>query len=274
MLTFIMVISCDDDDCAPCPTYTTPLAWTNGYANLDSYMYFYTDIMSHGGADPNIDSVKVDDSLCNLESSYYYTYGDPYYYASFDEDSDGNPEYVSGDTAVFTMYGDNRSSTCRLVLLDYYDDEADMIIPDDGDTTLTYGESFTCVWTKVDNAEWYGLELNYQVDSSGSNKYINIYTYTTDTTYTIGDTLYGYPVERVYFYALPTTGPNPATNESNWVGDLCSGKLYSYSYFAWVRVYFESASKVSGQPGDLEQKEKPVKSAKEIIQKINETYKK
>ena len=97
ILTFIMVISCDDDDCAPCPIYTTPLAWTNGYVYLDHYMYFYTDIMSHGGADPNIDSVKVDDSLCSLESSYYYTYGDPYYYASFDEDSDGNPDYASGD---------------------------------------------------------------------------------------------------------------------------------------------------------------------------------
>ena len=184
------------------------------------------------------------------------------------------PDYASGDTAVFTIYGDNRYSTCRLVLLDYYDDMAYTITPDDNDTTLEYGESFTCVWTKVDNAEWYGLELNYRVDSSGSNKYIDIYTYTIDTTYNIADTLDGYPVERVYLYALPTTGPDPINNESNWTGNLCGGKIYSYSDYASCDVYFESASEVSESFGDLEQNEKPVKSAKEIIQKINEVYKK
>lgn len=273
MLTFIMVISCDDDDCAPCPIYTTPLAWTDGYVYMEPYVYFYADIMAYGGADPDIDSVKIDDSLCYLESLYYQTFGDPYYYASFNEYPDGDPDYASGDTAIITMYGDNRSSTCRLPLLNGDDDDADIIIPDDHDTTVAYGESFTCVWTKIDNAEWYGIELNYRVDSSGSNKYINIYTYTTDTTYTIADELDGYQVERVYFYALPTTGPDPVTNESNWSGDLCGGKLYSISNYAWCDVYFAPVLGVSGHSGELEQKEKPVKSAKEIIQKINETYK-
>ena len=45
MFTLIMVTGCDDDDCADCPVYTTPLAWTDGYVYMEQYVYFYTDIM-------------------------------------------------------------------------------------------------------------------------------------------------------------------------------------------------------------------------------------
>jgi len=129
-------------------------------------------------------------------------------------------------------------------------------------------------WTHVENAEWYGIELNYRIDTSGMGDYIyhDVYTYTYDTTYVVSDTILGYPTDRIYIYALPTTGPDPESGFGNWEGDFAAGKLYSVSYYAYARLEYENEPGMAKVIVDNEI-EVPDKSPHDIIKAIYEAYK-
>jgi len=267
-LSLVFIAGCGDDDCPTCTAPIDYLAWTDGYLNLQTYLYSEFYVWAYAAQNPFIDSIKVGDSLYHINASYYYHESDPYYYVSYDKNDD---QYESGDTAVITMYGSGRTSTCRLPLLDYDDDETNITVPSTYDTTVSYGEDMTVTWNKVDNAEWYGIGHETRVDSNGTTLWIYNYSYTYDTTFTVPDTLRGHPVQYSYIYPLACTGPNPTNSIGNWQGNLTSGKLYSYASDDGCRVYFENPGtqikKDNVEPGEMSKK-----TPGEIIKKVYEAY--
>ncbi len=294
-LSLLLAVGCGDDtECPNCPTDVDTvtitetltdtltdtlevpqefLAWVDAHIQLGPEFCIEGYVYANAGANPFIDSLTVGDSVIrDIEADYFWHESDPYF--NIDECEDGSePQYVSGDVGVVRIYGSGLSSECQLVLLDYYDDWAEIIIPDDGDTTIDYnGVGFTCYWTPIEHAEWYGVELNYRLDSSGVRIYRDIYTYTYDTSYTVADTIDGFRVDYVYLYALPTTGPDPETGFSNWTGELATGKLYSTGDYAWADIYFENPPTAFKLPA-VSEKRVPDKTPKEIIRAVYEAYK-
>lgn len=268
-LLLILLAGCGDDDCPTCQAPTDYLAWTDGIFYLQTYLHGDFNIWAYTAQNPFIDSVKVGDSLCGINSSYYHHGSDLYYYCQYNKSDD---QYVSGDTAVITMYGSGRTSTCRLPLLDYDIDESVITVPSTYDTTVYYGEDMSVVWNKIDKAEWYGIEYINRLDSNGTSVWTYTYTYTYDTTFAISDTVRGHPVIYSYFYPVPCTGPNPTSADGNWQGTLTSGKLYCYADNDACRIYFENYPTRTGKDYV-----KPVEVSKktpgEIIKKVYEAYK-
>ena len=268
-LFLAFVAGCDDDDCATCPAPIDYLAWTDGIMNLQSDLYCNMYIWAYIAQNPFIDSIKIGDTLCYFSQSYWEMESDPYYYLYYDEDDD---QYEAGDTAVISIYGSNRSSTCRLPLLHYYDDEIEITVPSTYDTTVAYGEDMIVTWNKVDNAEWYSIGHESRVDSNGTTVWIYNYTYTYDTAFVVPDTLRGHPVQYSYIYPMACTGPDPSSSSGNWQGDLVCGKIYSYADNDACRVYFEN-------PGTKIKKDyvKPVEMSKknpgDLVKKAYEAYK-
>ncbi|UCE24692.1 MAG: hypothetical protein JSU74_01175 [Candidatus Zixiibacteriota bacterium] len=289
LFTLLLWAGCGgDDECPTCPsgvdtvtiteTVTDTieleieyLAWTDAYIQLDPYFCINAFIHTNSGADPNPDSIRIGDSLYTEFSAYYFQHeGDPYY--QLDECEDGfDPTYQSGDLATVTIWGSNRSSSATVVALDYWDDEALIADPDDGDTTVQYGNTVTCAWTEVDNAEWYGIEVEYGLDSAGQTAWRSDYAFTYDTVYTIPDTAFGYPVELARLYAVPVTGPDPESGLTNWEGDFTAGKLYSIGAYASATIWWENpltAAKLVVSRQD----EPAEKSAEDIVRAVCEAY--
>ena len=286
LLTLALWAGCGgDDDCPACPsgvdtvtiteTVTDTveiefLAWTDAYIQLDPYFCLTATIYTNSGANPNPDSMMVGDSVfTDFYIDYFMHEGDPYY--ELDECEDGvDPTYQSGDLATVTIWGSNRSSSATVVALDYWDDEAVITDPDDGDTAVQYGNTVTCAWSEVDNAEWYGIEVSYGLDSAGQTAWRYVYDFTYDTVYTIPDTAFGYPVEEAYLYAVPVTGPDPESGLTNWDGDFTAGKLYSIGGYASADVYFTGGPATKAVVETVTPRTE--KTAREIVENVNKHF--
>ena len=154
VLATLCVAGCgDDNDETVAPTVTMPATFTNGeiYTSEPNGLYLYVYTYVHGGGYPDIDSLKVGDLSADVNSSYYWNYADPYWYMTIYEDKDPS-DYESGDEVVVSMYGSGRSSTCKITLLDYDDDEPEIISPASG-TSVDEVASVEIVWNKIDLTE-------------------------------------------------------------------------------------------------------------------------
>jgi len=239
VLAAIFFVGCGDDD-ETITEAVTPATFTNGDIYIDnSYygLYFYIYTFVHGGANPTMDSLKVDTMLAGVSISYYWNYADPYWYFEYYE-NDTPSDYESGDDITITMYGSGRSSACTISLLDYSDDQTSIISPDYNETVDT-NSTVEIVWEDVDNAEFYALYLERRWDSSGTYVYEYTYTYSDDTTFTMPARFTDTTVDYFYVYVQPTCGPNPQSYSGNWTGTLTTGVLYSYAEYDYLRVYVE-----------------------------------
>ncbi|MCP4570032.1 MAG: hypothetical protein GY841_20825 [FCB group bacterium] len=245
-----------DEECPSCPeSAAPPPAWIDGEIKL----YFGQtqldlDIFQHGGAYLTIDSVKVGDSACPVDTGYWWNESDPHWDVEFDESGD-DYMYHSGNRATVTVYGNGSSSTCRLVVLDERDDDLSWIAPDLG-ASFAPGEDITCVWHKLAPAEWYGIELKIRRTQEGGFYWENSYYFTFDTSYTLTAKMLGDSIDYFYVYVLPTTGPDPTSSSGNWTGDLAEGKLYSCGRYGYTRVYIRATG---------ESKPFPISAPQEII---------
>ncbi|MEW6411985.1 MAG: hypothetical protein AB1483_05860 [Candidatus Zixiibacteriota bacterium] len=288
-LAMFIAAGCGDDDCPSCPTNVDTLtvtdtvevpqefpAYVSAYLQLDPYAYFNADILGNGGANPWADSFAVGETVVSyIDASYWWHEAEPYFWIEWEEGGTAPYMYESGDLAAVTIWGnDGMSSTASVVILDYDADASVIMVPSLYDTSVYYGNDMEFAWSRVENAEWYGVELNYRVDTSGTGQFrwYNVYTYTYDTTMIVQDTMMGYPVDRVHIYALPTTGPDPESYTGNWEGDYATGKLYSISYYAYAVVYFENEGPTYKAAVDRSA-EIPAKSPGEIIEAVYEAYK-
>lgn len=237
-----------DDECPSCPeSVAPPPAWIDGKINL----YFgqtqlNLDIFQHGGAYLTIDSVRVGDSACPVDTGYWWNESDPHWDVDFDESGD-DYMYHSGDQATVTVYGNGSSSTCRLVVLDEREDELLWIAPVLG-ASFAPGENITCTWHKLDVAEWYGIEVKIRRTQEGGFHWENSYYFTFDTTYMLTANLLGDSIDYLYVYVLPTTGPDPTSTAGNWTGDLAEGKLYSSGRYDYTRIYIRDPGETKAVP--------------------------
>lgn len=241
LLAAMFMVGCGDDEEDTITEAVTPATFTNGEIyinNDDNGLYLYTYTFVHGGANPTIDSLKVDTMLADVNLSYYWYYPDPYWYIEYYEDQSPS-DYESGDEITVRMYGSGRSSSCTISLLDYYEDETDIISPDYNEIVDT-NTTVEIVWEKIDNAEFYALYMNRYWDSLGTWVYEDIYTYTYDTTYTVPARFTDTTVDYFYVYVQPTCGPNPQSYTGNWTGTLTTGVLYSYTDYDYTRVNVEA----------------------------------
>lgn len=269
----------DDDDCPACPDQIVYKGWADGIIYLDPETYM-SEMQIHrfAGIMPNIDSVQVGDSMIapdDIGYDYYYDYGDNYWEIYFDEDGDTSTYmYESGDIAIFTVWGDGRSSSCNLKLLDYDEDEIDSILPNYGADTLAIGDSVTCHWTGLENADYYNVQIEVIDYVDGNSTWYYRYYNTTDTFFTVTPEMLTDSVSHIWVTAIPVTGPDPVTGTSNWTGNYITGRLYSYADYKYTRIYGWNipvpALKVSIDAFD---EQRPRKTQKEIVKALNAAFK-
>jgi hypothetical protein len=241
----IMFCACgdDDDECPACPQQlTNPPGFTNGtfYLNPEAYMeYFY--IYGFGAVPPNIDSVKIGDSLVNVDDifySYNADYADGYWEIYFDEDGNASTYmYDHGDTAVVVVYGEGLSSTCRLIILNALTAEANITSPAYDADTITAADSDTIYWNEVEHADYYAILLEFRDYANGSIDWYYRFDYSLDTSFIVTPEMYPDSLNYFYVDVTPFTGPDPRTGQTNWTGNLLGGKLYSLGWDDYVRIY-------------------------------------
>ncbi|MDZ7860325.1 MAG: hypothetical protein U5O15_06615 [Candidatus Krumholzibacteriota bacterium] len=260
VMAALFIVGCGDDDEVAGPT-SGPATFTNGeiYTYSGNGLYFGVYMHVQGGGYPDIDSIKVDTALVDVDESYWWSYADPYWYAYYYEGKDPS-DYESGDSVRVSMYGSGLSSSCNIKILDYDDDEPEIITPASG-TTVDTSATVKVVWNKVENAEYYAIRTELY---TGSWEYNN--TYTRDTTYTVPAEFTGENVDYFYVYVLSTCGPDPANYNGNWTGELTNGYLYSHSGYDYTRVYVDPTVTAKVKSVGKEDDAAPNVTPREIIQ--------
>ncbi len=227
----------DDDDCTTCPEMTQR-AIMMGWMDLDEgYLGFWGYIVGVTGAIPDVDSVRVDGNLAEMETGYGE--GGVGIWVQWEEsgyDKSG-AEYVSGDTVyveIFTPYG---KCECReKVLDDYYDDPVvlDWAVNYPYDT-VAINTAITVEWEPIEHADWYGVELEYDYYTGGVyDERITVF-YTTNESFTIAASDVEYD-GRYYIRIRPCTGPYPDADNGNIIGGVIEGSIGSSTYESF-RIY-------------------------------------
>jgi hypothetical protein len=243
LLSFI-VVGCGDDetkDCPTCPTSqdeVTPKGFVVGSIYLAPETYIYDMwIFGYGAIPPNIDSMKVGDSLLYGEDyfdySYIREYHDNFWTVDFDEDGTGYM-YQHGDMATMMFYGNGMSSSCTVKILNADSAEVSISSPAYDDDTLTSTDSVTVTWDKSYDADYYSVFVEF---CCGQNyDYIYKYYYTLDTTFMVTPDMAPDSLRYLYVNITPFTGPDPRTGESNITGDYLTGKVFSFGWYDYTRV--------------------------------------
>lgn len=269
----------DDEDCPACPDQIVFKGWADGVIYLEPETYMpEMQIHRFAGVMPNIDSVQVGDSMVNPEDigyDYYNDYVDAYWDIYFDEDGTTlTYMYESGDIATFTVWGDGRSSSCNLKLLDYNDDEIDSILPNFDADTLAIGDSVTCHWTGSENADYYNVQVEVIDYVDGNSTWFYHYYNTTDTFFTVTPEMLTDSVSHIWVTAFPVTGPDPVTGASNWTGNYITGRLFSYAGYEWTRIYgWNIRSTASTKAIVTDKLERPRKTHEEIMDALDKSFK-
>jgi len=264
ILMSLCIIGCDDEDpIAPCPS---PKFYADGSIYLNPTLYLGMYLYNIGGAQYQVDSVIVDDTICHLDQYWYSAPGDLYAYAYYNEPPES--DYSSGDKSTVTVYSGSESSSASVTLLNPNEDAVDFINPS-GDTTIEVGSALEFVWEKCPFAEWYAIGIYVNYDSAGSTYGRNVYTYSTDTTYYMPAS---FAIDDNNYYSLemyPVTGPSPTSSSGNWSGDLVTGKLWSFASGDYRRV---TIGGVVSNSINHDSKEKSI-SPQEVIEAVYEAYK-
>ena len=161
-LMLIIAIGCGDDETTTITEFDTvtvtitdtltqiepvPIL-AKGYALLvpsdpveNIYPAFHVNLYGTEPVWPVIDSIIVGDSACEINTTAYWTYGDLYAWAEYDNPGD-TQRYVSGDAIDFSFYAYDAVSTGQVTLLD---NDADAAVPVDAATpdTVDIGSGFT-----------------------------------------------------------------------------------------------------------------------------------
>jgi hypothetical protein len=274
LLSFI-VVGCGDDDTKECPTCpssqddVTPKGFVTGTIYLDPETYIYDMwIFGYGAIPPNIDSMKVGDSLLVGEDFFDYEktddYHDNYWTVDFDEDG-SNYMYHNGDAATIMFYGNGLNSTCHVKILNPDTAEIHIISPLTNADTVSSTDSATVVWNKSDGADYYSIWLECTI-GQGYDEYDRYY-YTLDTSFRVTPEMLPDSLRSFYVNVTPFTGPDPRTGASNITGDYLTGKVYSFGYSDYVQIigwYPTIMAKMAGVV-DIEEPPHKIVSPSEIV---------
>ena len=241
LMTGLLIVGCsDDDECPACPESSSASGFVTGSIYLDPGAYLdYLWVYGQGAVPPNIDSVKVGDSLIeqdDIDYDYEEDYHDSFWEIYFYEDGD-NYMYEHGDMATVTIWGEGQSSTAQVIVLD--DDMAEALVtsPEYDADTISSGESVDVYWNSVEYAQYYAIFVEVRDVVNDNTTWYYKFDYAIDTTYTVTPDMLTDSVYYFYVNVTPFTGPDPRTGQSNWSGDWLDGTLYSFGESDWVRIY-------------------------------------
>lgn len=267
LLLVLVAVGCgENDECASCPEPVTPAGHARGALILapNAFMPFL-EVMSNGAVAPNLDSVKVGDSLVGRQ---YWTLSGPidfcnvYWSLSFSETGDPSTfMYRHGDFATINVWGEKGSASCRLKILNPAIAAAQITDPAPVADTITPDGSDTVFWNSVEHVDYYAVMIAWYV-TPGLDRHIFDYYYAADTSFIIDGAMFPpYSVREFNIHITPFTGPDPQSGRTNWSGPLLDGVVYSFGNQSTttiiVRPLIGSAQKVPPKPAPEYREQRP-----------------
>ncbi len=249
LLLALAFAGCSNDNCVDCPGTTAPLGYAYGSLVLVPEAFTHQfEIHGHGAMAPDLDSIKLGDSLIGPShwavGSADGSYAGGYYAVFIQEMGDTSTfMYHHGDTATLTVWGEGRSSTCRLKLLDLDSSRAVITDPPPLGDTIMPGQSVTFSWSPASGADFYAIIIDWGLPFGPSHYYYDSrFYYTTDTFFTVPGSWQPDSLLHFGFHVTPFTGPDPRTGQSNWTGSLLDGVLYSFGITDARMIYLDTVA--------------------------------
>jgi hypothetical protein len=273
-LLVAIVAGCGDDDKATGPAQSTPLGYGRGVITLNPHAAMQFQIFGNGALPPNLDSIKVGDSLIDRSMWYLVAQGSTaewHWVTPFNEDGDTSTYmYDPGDTATIRVWGEGRSSTCSVKLLNPAESPLIILSPPSFADTISQGGSDTVYWNKVQLADYYAVRLTWTPFMDDWD--VDFY-FTEDTSFVITGAMMPDTVIRCEVGVTPFNGPDPRTDRTNWIGNLLDGVVYSGGTENGTTIVVSLPSPGAGAAAGTTPALAPPKlSADEIVSAIYKKY--
>ncbi len=234
----------DDDDEGTSPNLNSPLGYVNMSIYLDPEAYMDDGVIYGIGAiPPNIDSMKIGDSLLYgddfLDYDYDEEYHENFWECYFSEDgSAATYMYRHGDMAQVRYWGDNGMfSSTQFTILDADSAEVTVVEPVSGDDTVAVDESITVHWDPSDGGQFYSVWLEFREQINGSSLWTYKYFATADTFFTVTPDMYPDSLYYMYVSVTPFTGPDPSSATGNVTGGYLTGRVFSFGWYDYTQIY-------------------------------------
>ncbi len=279
LLALAALIGCSDDDCASCPEpVTPPLGTARAFFILAPSATFappFFEVTGHGEVMPNLDSMKVGDSLIDKDGwmiQWPWEFAAAGWTIQFVESGDTSTfMYHHGDMATITLWGEGRSSSCRLRVLFPESAQVHITEPLLYADTIAPGGSDTLFWNKVNYVDYYAIMIAWYLPSI--DYYTFEYYYATDTSFVITEAIQPDEIT-TYFnvHVTPFNGPDPRTGATNWDGTLLDGAVCSFGRQDYTTIVFDQPLASTKPYGPEAMKALPEISAGEIIDNVYKKY--
>jgi hypothetical protein len=222
----LIAVSCSEDDpVAPTAPATIQKALALGMILLnDGDLEMQTMINSLDGGKPAVDSVLVGGHVAELDDGFMFLSS---VVAHIERDAGS---YTPGDSIDIRFYAPTGSGTSAVRLLDRDWDKPEIIsyatsYPYD---TIAIAEEIAMSWEQSPNADWYGVNVSYEYDSSGVYREWREFSVVDAPPFTVPGTRLSYN-GRCYISVLAVTGPRPDHVGGNISGGVFAGFMNSYA---------------------------------------------
>lgn len=279
LLLVLAAAGCSDKECASCPDpAVTPLGYTKAALQLNpgAVVQPSLEVFGNGMVAPNLDSVKIGDSLVNRRDWMMTSgsmYADAHWAIVFSEDGDTSTYmYEHGDTATISVWGEGRSSSCRVKILSRNSAIAYITTPAYQADTIAPGASDTVFWNRVEHADYYAVMVPWRVISGGSAMWHFDYYYATDTSFIVAgamqpDSLINFDVQ-----VTPFNGPDPQSGQTNWRGTLLDGVVFSAGYPGMTNIVIRPPITMAARALSPAAEERPNVSPEEMVSNVYKKF--
>ena len=223
LLTLSLAFVGCSDDCANCPNENQTSVMFGEVGVDEGQLEFYGMIFGIDGTFPDIDSVRVDGRLAELEGALEEGVGQYVRYESPDNDN----MHVSGEIVYIEIFTPGGKSECNIKALEDDADEPELIMdysPDWPYDTVAIGTDISFDWHPVTAADFYVVDIYYRWGPGDSTT--DSYEIITDTSFTLPGSASQYD-GYYYFYIVAVAGPNPMVDDGNITGEVVKGMINS-----------------------------------------------
>lgn len=244
ILALVLAAGCGDDDkCPVCPEYTqTAVVLGNMYLNA-GILSVGGDVIGINGFKPELDSIKINDTLIPLGASMMGT--DVIHFQMYQLAS----VLSGGDTVAAYFYAPTGTSTAKVKLLDFSTDAVNLISPSPGQN-FALQTDVDMEWDDIANADWFQVRLDYRfLDSSGVEDTVQFESIQTDTIYTVPGNMLVYNGNLILRLAAGT-GHRPDASQGNVSGPAIKGNMSS-TYTFPTSFSIGSGLRAAGAPVDV-----------------------
>ena len=277
LILMLAFVGCDDDDSTSPVSVTVPLGHATGGLLLSSGATIMPqlEIKGNGAVAPDLDSVKVGDSLVSRSTWGLMSvspYVDAHWIIFYDET--GAPStymYRHGDTATVSVWGQGRSSTCDVKILDPSLANITEIDPLVRADTIAVGEADTVYWNTVEHADYYAIMMAWRIQTGGSSMYTFSYSYAIDTSFVVTGDMHLDSLLEFDVVVTPFTGPDPRTGRTNWNGTLLDGVMYSFGQYGSTTIVMEPLGPILKTSTPVSSG-RPEYSANDIVAEVYKKY--